>query len=198
MLRLNYRGSAGYDREFIEARRGVLSGRLQQDVLDAARWAVAEGYAARDRIALYGGSFGGFLALVMLGRHPGAFRAGVALNPIADAVSFWKRDWSRESFRTLWREFLARRDLPEAALARISPANNIRNFDAPVLLLVGTRDKRGTAGSQSRTVRPLALGGQVGGTRRVSRLGPQPPGRLQQDPRAHRRQDWRVLPAAVI
>ena len=142
VLRLNYRGSIGYAREFIEAGKGTLFGILQQDVLDAAAWAVAEGYAARDRIALFGGSFGGFLALVMLGRHPGAFHAGIALNPIADAVGFWRRDWSRLNLRVVWREFLASRDLPEAALARISPVNNVRNLDAPVLLLVGARDRR--------------------------------------------------------
>ena len=142
VLRLNYRGSTGYGRDFIEAGRGMLSGRVQQDVLDAARWAVAEGHAAQDRIALFGGSFGGFLALATLGRHPGTFRAGVALNAVIDAVAFWKRDWARDDARALWQEFLASRDLPEAELARLSPINNVRNFDAPILLLAGARDRR--------------------------------------------------------
>ncbi len=142
VLRLNYRGSTGYGRDFLEAGRGVLFGRLQQDVLDAALWAVEEGHAAEGRVALLGASFGGFLVLTTLARQPGTFRAGVAVNAIADAVSFWKRDWRRDSHRILWQEFLASRDLPEAALARISPVNNVRNLDAPVLLLVGTRDRR--------------------------------------------------------
>ena len=142
VLRLDYRGSTGYGRDFLEAGRGALFGRLQQDVLDAAGWAVAESHAAEGRIALLGGSFGGLLTLVVLGRHPGAFRAGVALNPVADAVAFWKRDWRRAGARALWQEFLASRDLPEAALARISPVNNARNFAAPVLLLVGSLDGR--------------------------------------------------------
>ena len=142
VLRLNYRGSIGYGRAFLEAGRGVLFGRLQRDVLDAASWAVAEGHAAEGRIALFGGSFGGLLSLVMLGRHPGSFRAGIAANAPTDAVAFWKRDWPRPEVRALWREFLASHDLPEAALARISPVNNVRNFRAPVLLLAGSRDRR--------------------------------------------------------
>ena len=142
VLRLNYRGSIGYGRDFIEAGSGTLWGRLQQDVLDAARWAVAAGHAAEGGIALYGGSFGGFLALVTLGRHPGTFRAGVAVNAVIDAVAFWRRDWARDGARALWQEFLASRDLPEAALAGISPINNVRNFDAPILLLAGARDRR--------------------------------------------------------
>ena len=142
VLRLNYRGSIGYGRDFLEAGRGVLFGRLQQDVLDAARWALAEGHAAEGRVALLGASFGGFLVLTTLARHPGAFRAGVAVNTIADAVAFWKQDWQPGRHRVVWREFLASRDMPEAALARISPVNNVRKLDSPVLLLVGTRDRR--------------------------------------------------------
>ncbi len=142
VLRLNYRGSVGYGRRFLEAGRGALFGRLPQDVLDAARWAVAEGYAAEGRIALLGGSFGGFLALAALSRYPDAFGAAVAFNAATDAVAFWKRDWSRAGGRVIWREFLASRDLPKAALARISPLNNVHKIDAPVLLLAGTRDRR--------------------------------------------------------
>ena len=142
VLRLNYRGSVGYGRAFLEAGRGVLFGRLQQDVLDAARWAVAGGHAAQGRIALMGGSFGGFLALTTLARHPEAFRAGVAVNAISDAFTFWKREWRRSSHRILWQEFMSSSDLPEAALARISPVNSVRKIEAPILLLVGTRDRR--------------------------------------------------------
>ena len=142
VLQLNYRGSMGYGRDFMEAGAGALSGRLQQDVLDAARWAIVEGHAAEGRIALHGGSFGGFLALATLARHPEAFRAGVAINPVTDAVTFWKREWPRDDARALWQEFLASRDLPVAALARVSPVNNVRNIDAPVLLLAGARDRR--------------------------------------------------------
>ena len=149
VLRLNFRGSAGYDRKFLEAGNGALFGRMQQDVLDAAAWAVANGHAAPDGIALYGGSFGGLLTLVMLGRHPAAFRAGIALNAITDAVDFWKTDWKRRGFRPAWREFLGTRDLPVAALSRISPVNNLHRIAAPVLLIAGTRDRRVSA-SHSR------------------------------------------------
>ena len=142
VLNLNYRGSSGHGRHFLEAGRGSLSGRLQLDVLDAARWAVARGHAEEGRIALLGGSFGGFLALAVLGRGPDAFRAGIAINAVTDAVAFWKRDWDSPGNRAAWQEFLGSRDLPEAMLAGISPLNNVRKFAAPVLLLAGTRDRR--------------------------------------------------------
>lgn len=142
VLRLDYRGSAGYGRDFLDAGRGALSGRLQRDVLDAARWAVARGHAEAGRIALFGGSFGGFLALAVLGRHPHAFRGAIVMNAVTDAVAFWKRDWKRADRRATWRAFFGSEDLPEAMLARISPLNNARDFATPVLLLAGTRDRR--------------------------------------------------------
>ncbi len=142
VLRLNYRGSTGYGRQFQEAGRAAVFGRLQQDVRDAARWAVARGYTAEGQVALYGGSFGGFLALTTLASQTNAYRAGITVNAFTDAVSFWRRDWRHADTRALWSEFLASRDFPEAALARISPVNKIRNFDTPVLLLAGTQDRR--------------------------------------------------------
>ena len=145
VLRLNFRGSTGYDRKFLEAGKGALFGRMQQDVLDAAAWAVANGHAAPGRVALFGGSFGGLLALVMLGRNPEAFRAGIALNAITDAVDFWRTDWRRPVNRRLWQEFLGTRDLPVAALSKISPVNNVERIAAPVLLIAGTRDRRVSA-----------------------------------------------------
>lgn len=142
VFRLNYRGSRGYDRSFLAAGNGALFGSTQHDVLDAAEWAVANGHAARDGIALFGGSFGGFLTLVMLAHHPDSFKAGIAINGIADAVDFWKADWPLPRRRVLWREFLGSRDLPVLALAEISPINNTDRIVAPVLLIAGSRDKR--------------------------------------------------------
>ena len=142
VLRLNYRGSRGYERSFFEAGNGALFGSMQHDVLDAAEWAIANGHAKRDGIVLLGGSFGGFLTLVMLAHHPDRFRAGIAINAVTDAVAFWKTDWLLPRRRVLWREFLGSRDLPVLALAEISPINNTDRIVVPVQLIAGGRDER--------------------------------------------------------
>ena len=149
VLRLNYRGSLGYERSFFEAGNGAVFGSMQHDILDAAEWAIANGHAARDRIVLFGGSFGGFLTLVMLAHHPDSFRAGIAINAISDAVDFWKTEWLRPFQRVVWREFLGSRDVPVLALAEISPINNTDRIVAPVQLIAGSRDRRVPV-SQSR------------------------------------------------
>lgn len=142
VLRLNYRGSAGYNRSFLAAGKGTMFGSMQHDVLDAAEWAIANGHATRDGIALFGGSFGGFLTLVMLAHHPERFRAGIAINAITDAVEFWKTDWRRPNNRVLWQEFFDTQLLPEVALAEVSPVNNFDRIVAPVQLIAGSRDRR--------------------------------------------------------
>lgn len=142
VLRLNYRGSTGYDRNFLAAGRGALFGSMQHDVLDAAEWAIANGHATRDGIALLGGSFGGFLTLVMLAHHPERFQAGIAVNAISDAVGFWRTDWRRTNNRALWQEFFDDDAVPEVALAELSPVNNFDRIAAPVQLIAGSRDRR--------------------------------------------------------
>ena len=142
VLALNYRGSLGYNRRYLDAGRGTLFGPIQHDVLDAAEWAMANGHASRDGIALFGSSFGGFLTLVTLAHHPDSFRMGIAINGITDAVEFWRNDWRRSHNRLLWREFFGSRGLPEVALSEISPLNNLDGVVAPVQLIVGSRDRR--------------------------------------------------------
>lgn len=142
VLRLNFRGSTGYHRSFLAAGNGALFDSMQHDVLDAAEWAIANGHATRDGVALYGASFGGFLTLVMLAHHPERFRAGIAINAPTDAVEFWRTDWRRGSNRVLWQEFFDADVVPEVALAELSPINNFDRIVAPVQLIAGSRDRR--------------------------------------------------------
>ena len=136
VFRLNYRGSSGYNRDYWRAGSGEVFGAAVNDVLDAAEWAVSAGHTARDRIALFGGSFGGLLAV--MAREPGAFRAGIAINAVADAVEFWKKEWRNRG--VAWRHLFESSDFPEELLARESPLNNYRK--APLLLIAGSMDKR--------------------------------------------------------
>ena len=161
VLRLNYRGSHGYDRSFLAAGKGTLFGSLQHDVLDAAEWAIANGHAKRDGIALLGDSFGGFLALVMLTHHPDTFKAGIAINAITDAVAFWKTDWLIPGHRVVWRVFFGRHDLPEVALAEISPVNNLDGIIAPIQFIVGSRDNRVPAFHSQEMFHLLKEGGKT-------------------------------------
>lgn len=77
VLSVNYRGSTGFGKAFLNAADREWAGRMHDDLLDACEWAVAAGVTERDRIAIGGGSYGGWATLVGLTFTPEAFACGV-------------------------------------------------------------------------------------------------------------------------
>ncbi|MAG56810.1 MAG: S9 family peptidase [Planctomycetes bacterium] len=84
VLDVDYRGSAGYGRDWRTAIYGYMGGRDLSDYVDAAQWLVEKEGCGKDRIGIYGGSYGGFMALMGLFTSPGTFAAGAALRPVTD------------------------------------------------------------------------------------------------------------------
>src|SRR3989442_13261379 len=66
VLQVNYRGSTGYGRAFRELAVGEYAGKMHDDLIDAVRWTVASGIADPARVAIYGGSYGGYAPLLGL------------------------------------------------------------------------------------------------------------------------------------
>jgi dipeptidyl aminopeptidase/acylaminoacyl peptidase len=77
VLSVNYRGSTGFGKEFINASNGEWSRKMHDDLIDAVEWAVDENIAQRDRVAIMGGSYGGYATLVGLAFTPDVFACGV-------------------------------------------------------------------------------------------------------------------------
>jgi dipeptidyl aminopeptidase/acylaminoacyl peptidase len=84
VLDLDYRGSAGYGRDWRTAIYRHMGGQDLQDVLDGAAWLVSDHGVDARRIGVYGGSYGGFLTLMALFTSPKTFAAGAALRPVTD------------------------------------------------------------------------------------------------------------------
>jgi dipeptidyl aminopeptidase/acylaminoacyl peptidase len=76
-LSVNYRGSTGFGKNFINAANGQWAAKMHDDLIDAVRWAVRQGIAQQDKIAIMGGSYGGYATLVGLTFTPDAFTCGV-------------------------------------------------------------------------------------------------------------------------
>ncbi|MBI5738607.1 MAG: S9 family peptidase, partial [Mycolicibacterium neoaurum] len=64
VLQVNFRGSTGYGKAFTQAAIGEFAGKMHDDLIDAVDWAVKQGFADRDRVAIFGGSYGGYATLV--------------------------------------------------------------------------------------------------------------------------------------
>jgi len=83
-LDVDYRGSAGYGRNWRTAIYRHMGGKDLEDEVDAARWLVKEHGVDPQRIGIYGGSYGGFMTLMAMFTQPGVFAAGAALRPVTD------------------------------------------------------------------------------------------------------------------
>lgn len=77
VLQVNFRGSTGYGKSFLNAGNRQWAGTMHQDLLDAKNWAVAQGYADPAKVAIMGGSYGGYAVLAGVTFSPDAFTAGV-------------------------------------------------------------------------------------------------------------------------
>jgi len=84
VLEVDYRGSAGYGRDWRTGIYRHMGGKDLDDNVDAARWLVREHGVDASRIGIYGGSYGGFMTLMALFTEPGVFAAGAALRPVTD------------------------------------------------------------------------------------------------------------------
>ncbi|CAN5446424.1 S9 family peptidase [soil metagenome] len=77
VLSVNFRGSTGFGKDFVNAANKEWAGKMHEDLLDAVDWAVQEGIADKDKVAIMGGSYGGYATLVGLTFTPDVFAAGV-------------------------------------------------------------------------------------------------------------------------
>ena len=143
VLKLNYRGSSGYGNRFREASVGELAGRVQDDVEDAAEWAMREGYADPSRLAVFGDSFGGFSVLTMMIRGRAPVRAGVVLGGVVDTEAMVRENTFSAEGRALWAKYLGTSDVDEMRriLREASPLRNVDAIRAPVLFVVGNSDR---------------------------------------------------------
>ncbi|MBC7934874.1 MAG: prolyl oligopeptidase family serine peptidase [Rhizobacter sp.] len=88
VLDIDYRGSAGYGREWRTGIYRFMGGKDLTDHVDAAEWLVKTQGISKDRIGVYGGSYGGFITLMAMFTTPGVFAAGAALRPVTDWAQY--------------------------------------------------------------------------------------------------------------
>jgi dipeptidyl aminopeptidase/acylaminoacyl peptidase len=159
-LDVDFRGSTGYGREFRIANHGEWGRADVNDVIDAARWAASQPWSD-GRLAIYGGSYGGYVVLCALVEEPAMWRAGVDLFGDSEIA---------ESFRHGDR--VGRRDLhkmmgsPEdpsriEAYRRGSPVYRAERIEAPLLILHGRKDKRVVPLMTERMVEALEIEGKT-------------------------------------
>lgn len=140
-LQVNFRGSGGYGRAFQDAGHQQWGKGIQNDIIDATKWAIDNGYADKDRICIYGGSFGGYSSLMAPIRAPGLFACTFGYVGVYDIdMMFEKGDIPQSESG---QRFLRRTHGSDAkSWAENSPARRAGEVKIPVYLAAGARDVR--------------------------------------------------------
>ncbi|MEM9531080.1 MAG: S9 family peptidase [Pseudomonadota bacterium] len=100
VLSVNYRGSTGFGKNFVNAAVGEFAGKMHDDLIDGVNWAVEQGIASKDQVAIAGGSYGGYATLIGVSFTPDAFACGVDIVGPSSLVTLI------ESFPEYWKPFL--------------------------------------------------------------------------------------------
>lgn len=142
-MQVNYRGSSGYGKGFLNAGDREWGGKMHEDLVDAVQWAVQKGAADPKRIAIYGGSYGGFAALVGATFTPELFNCAVDIVGPSNLITFIK------TIPPYWSVYLAEfhkrvgnPDTEEEFLKSRSPLFKVDRIQVPMLIAQGANDPR--------------------------------------------------------
>jgi dipeptidyl aminopeptidase/acylaminoacyl peptidase len=141
VLQVNYRGSGGRGSAFENAGHLKWGSRIQEDLIDGVKWAIAQRYADPKRICVYGGSFGGYSALMTTIRAPGLFQCAVGYAGVYDLdMMYNKGDIKNHKAGRSYLATVIGKD--PADLAANSPTHLADRIEVPVFLVHGEADER--------------------------------------------------------
>jgi dipeptidyl aminopeptidase/acylaminoacyl peptidase len=144
-LQVNFRISGGYGKEFLQAGFKQIGRKLMDDVEDGVKYAIEQGWVDADKIAIYGGSHGGYATLMGLVKTPDLYTCGVNYVGVSNIFTFF------ESFPDYWKPYkdIVKQiwydlDNPEeAAIAKeVSPVFQIDKIKKPLFVIQGANDPR--------------------------------------------------------
>ncbi|MGP4060645.1 S9 family peptidase [Halobacillus sp. H74] len=136
----NFRGSTGYGLEFMKKVERDWGGAPRLDNIAGLEWLIEQGYATRDKILLMGGSYGGYMALLLHGRHPEYFKAVVDIFGPCNLFSFI--DSVPEHWKPAIDQFVGDPAEDKAKLEQDSPINHLEFMTKPMLVIQGANDPR--------------------------------------------------------
>lgn len=145
VLAVNYRGSTGFGKAFLNAGNKEWAGKMHDDLVDAVNWAVDAKIADPKKIAIVGGSYGGYASLVGLTFTPDFFNCGISIVGPTNLITllqtippYWKPE------KTQFNERVGNVDTEEGRkfLSSRSPINFVEKIKKPLLILQGEHDPR--------------------------------------------------------
>lgn len=143
VLQVNFRGSTGYGKAFLNAGNREWAAKMHDDLIDAVNWIVDQGIADRNKVAIMGGSYGGYATLVGLAFTPDVFAAGVDIVGPSNLVTLMQSIppyWA--PMKAMFAHRLGDLDTEEEFLKARSPLFFIDRIQKPLLIGQGANDPR--------------------------------------------------------
>jgi dipeptidyl aminopeptidase/acylaminoacyl peptidase len=143
VLQVNFRGSTGYGKKFLNAGDKEWAGKMHDDLIDAKNWAVKQGYSDPKRFAIMGGSYGGYATLVGLAFTPEEFTCGVDIVGPSNLVTLLKTIppyWA--PMMAMFSKRVGSLDKEEDFLRSRSPLFKADRITKPLLIGQGANDPR--------------------------------------------------------
>ncbi|PYJ98094.1 MAG: S9 family peptidase, partial [Verrucomicrobia bacterium] len=156
VLQVNFRGSTGYGRKFWEASFKQWGKTMQDDVTDGVQWLIKQGIADPKRIAIYGGSYGGYATLAGVTYTPDLYAAAVDYVGISNLFTFMK------TIPPYWKPFLDQMhemvgdpEKDKDLFTAMSPALNADKIKTPLFVAQGAQDPRVNKAESDQIVQSL-------------------------------------------
>jgi dipeptidyl aminopeptidase/acylaminoacyl peptidase len=144
-LQVNFRGSTGYGKDFVNAAIREWGGKMHDDLVDAVNWAVEQGYADPKKLAIYGGSYGGYASLVGATFTPDLFKCAISVvgpNNLITLLKSFPSYWSTRMAR--WYARVGHPEKDADFLKSRSPLFKVNQIKIPVMIVQGANDVRVT------------------------------------------------------
>ena len=156
VLQMNFRGSTGYGRKFLEASFKKWGREMQDDITDGTQWLIDKGIADSTRIAIYGGSYGGYATLMGLVKEPQMYAAGVDYVGVSNMFTFMKTIppyW--EPMLEMMYEMVGDVEKDSVMLREVSPVFHVDKIKSPLFIAQGANDPRVNVDESDQMVKAM-------------------------------------------
>jgi dipeptidyl aminopeptidase/acylaminoacyl peptidase len=143
VLQMNFRGSTGYGKKFLELSYKQWGRSMQDDITDGVKWLIDQGMADPKRIAIYGGSYGGYATLAGLAFTPELYACGVDYVGVSNLFTFMKSipEYWKPMLEMMY-EMVGNPEKDKELLKEASPVFHVDKIKAPLFVVQGRMDPR--------------------------------------------------------
>ncbi len=136
-----FRSTTGLGKKVTESSYKQWGADMTRDKAEIAQWAIKNGIARKDKVGIWGWSYGGYATMAGLAFYPDLYACGISMYGISDLVSFCKTDFANNA---LWRNAVGNVNTKEgeAMLKAHSPFHAANQVKAPILMTTGSKDAR--------------------------------------------------------